>query len=346
MKFDHLEAVSSMAIVGGTGLVGREILSILAEARINIREIRLLASSDSYGEVVEAGGREFSVDELSSRSFENIEVALFSVPNDVTRKFVPDAIRAGALVMDDSSEYRMDPEVPLIIPQVNGALLRNFMGKLMATPNCTVTPLAMALKPLQDHFGVKRVVVSTYQSVSGAGKSATDELSAQSAALLNGSESPILIFPHRIAFNCLPMIGRLAENGNSEEEEKMVRETRKILDLPQLGVSASAVRVPTFCGHGMTVHVELLKSVSRLEEVREILSAFPGLCLMDNPSSNQYPTNLDSVGSDEVHIGRIRRDTSVPSGLNFWVIADNLRKGAALNMLESLDLLYRYRRMS
>jgi aspartate-semialdehyde dehydrogenase len=346
MKFDHLESIESLAVVGATGLVGREFLGLLAEHKIKIPRLKVLASEKSFGETVDLDDQALSVEILSEDSFEDVEVAFFSVPNEITRKFVPIARKAGCLVIDDSSVFRMDTEVPLIIPQVNGSLLRDFQGDLVATPNCSTTPLAMCAKPLQDNFGIERVTVSTYQSVSGAGREAFEELSKQTVALLNGVNTDPQVFPHPIAFNCLPLIGKISENGNSEEEEKIVRELRKILEDENLRVSATAIRVPTFCGHGLSVNFELKEDFGKIEVVREMLDSFPGIKVLDNPASSIYPTNKEAIGSDLTFVGRIRRDYSVSSGVNLWVIADNLRKGAATNSLEILDTLYNYRRMS
>jgi aspartate-semialdehyde dehydrogenase len=249
-------------------------------------------------------------------------------------------------VIDDSSVFRQKSDVPLVVPEINGSLLKDFNGKIISVPNCTTTPLVLALKCLEDRFGVERVVVSSYQSVSGAGRKAFEELSFQTAALLNGKEAEISAFHHRIAFNCIPEIGEVTENGNTSEEEKVIKETRKILDLPDLNISSTAVRVPTFSGHGLSVNVELNNDFESIEEIRELWDSFPGLKVIDNPSHHIYPTNVECSGSDYTFIGRVRRDSSVKSGLNFWVITDNLRKGAALNALQSLETLYKYRRMS
>ncbi len=338
--FRHLEKIQTVALVGATGLVGQEFLEILAENRIKFPKLRLFASEDSAGDYLEVGEYSGQVEVLGPNSFEGVDVAFFSVPMDITRKFVPKAVEAGALVIDDSSAYRMIPDVPLVVPQVNGDRLTGFRGKVIATPNCTVTPLAMSLKPLVDNFGVERVVVSTYQSVSGAGKRAYDELAHQTASLLNGGNEEPEVFPHPIAFNCLPLVGSVDEEGVSEEERKVEQELKKILGLPELGVSASSVRVPTFCGHGLTVNVQLKEGFESIAQVRELMDAFPGLKVLDNPSGNIYPTNREASGSDATFVGRLRRDESIPFGLNYWVITDNLRKGAALNVLECLDVLY------
>ncbi|MFM8268574.1 MAG: aspartate-semialdehyde dehydrogenase [Pseudomonadota bacterium] len=347
MKESYLESIRSLAIVGATGLVGTELLELLNERKIRIPDLRVLASAESVGHSVDLGGdQKVTVSELSPNSFKGVEVAFFSVPNDVTEKYVPHAVKAGALVIDDSSTYRLENQVPLVVPEVNPQVLRNFNGQIISTPNCTVTPLVLALKPLMEEFGLKRVVVSTYQSVSGAGRAAYEELTLQTAALLNGQHQEAVAFPHRIAFNCLPQIGSELPNGNTTEEEKMVRETRKILELPELALSSMCVRVPTFFGHGMTVNVEFKKDFSNEAEIRELLNAAPGLKVLDKPSHQIYPTCVEAAGSDYTFVGRIKRDHSVKTGINFWIITDNIRKGAALNALQIIDTLYKYRRMS
>jgi aspartate-semialdehyde dehydrogenase len=346
MKESYLESIRSLAIVGATGLVGTELLELLNERKIRIPDLRLLASAESAGETVNLGGDELRVTELNANSFRDVEVAFFSVPNEITEKYVPQAVKAGALVVDDSSAYRLESNVPLVVPEVNPQVLRTFSGQIISTPNCTVTPLVMALKPLLDEFGLKRIVVSTYQSVSGAGRAAYEELSMQTAALLNGQHQEAAVFPHRIAFNCLPQIGSELPNGNTTEEEKMVRETRKILEIPSLAISAMCVRVPTFFGHGMSVNVEFTKDFANEGEIRELLNAAPGVKVLDKPSHQIYPTCVEASGSDYTFVGRIKRDHSVKSGLNFWVITDNIRKGAALNALQIIDTLFKYRRMS
>lgn len=345
MKFTNLESIRSLAVVGATGLAGQEFLNLLSEYRIAIPTLKLLASEDSEGETIEVGGKEYTVETLSRDSFEDVEVAFFSTPDAVTKKFVPAATAHGCLVIDDSAVYRMEPTVPLVVPEVNGHLLREFTGSVISVPNCTVTPLVMAVYPLIERFGVKRLVVSTYQSVSGAGKDAYDELSDLTASMLNGVPKEASVFPRSIAFNCLPQIGSVDETGNSSEENKVIREARKILERHDLKVSATSVRVPTFCGHGLSVNIEFEKSFDKLDEIRELLDKTSGVKVIDQPENHVYPTNLDAVGSDEVFVGRIRRDHSVESGLNLWVITDNLRKGAALNGLQILDTLYNYRRM-
>lgn len=343
MAFEQLEKIKSLAIVGATGLVGREFLTILEEARIRIPNIKLLASERSAGTKIEFGGTELTVETLKPESFDGVEAAFFALPDkEVTAKFVPEATSRGCLVFDDSNTYRMQDDVPLVVPQVNGTKLKDFKGKIISTPNCSTTPVAMALKPLLDSYGLKRVIISTYQSVSGAGKRATEELSSQCASLLNGKETTNEVFPHQIAFNLIPRIGSVTETGYTDEETKVANELRKILDQPNLAVSATAVRVPTFCAHGVSVHVELERDFDKIETIRELMETFPGLRVLDQPASDIYPTNREAVGSNETFVGRIRRDMSTSQGITFWVMTDNLRKGAALNILEMAETYYGY----
>lgn len=345
MNFQYLEGVKSLAVVGATGLVGQEFLQLLSEHKIKIPELKLLASAESAGTTVEADGMDIEILELTRESFKGVEVAFTSVPQEITRLAAAWAIESGTLVIDDSSEFRMKKEVPLIVPEVNGGLLREFSGPVISTPNCVVTPLVMCLKALET-YGLKRVVVSTYQSVSGAGKKAYEELSVQTAALLNGGVHEGKVFPHRIAFNCLPQIGSYMENGYSSEEDKVIKETRKILNMSELAISATCVRVPTFFGHGLSVNVEFKEDFGSIECVKELLDGFSGLRVLDNPEHQIYPTNIEGSGSDPVFVGRIRRDHSVKAGVSMWVMGDNIRKGAALNSLQIIDTLYRYRQMS
>lgn len=337
MKFSHLNEIASLTIVGATGLVGQEFQDILEENKVRIPKINLVASKED---------EELGIQAISQSVFKEVEVAFFSTPNEVTKQYVPIALESGCLVIDDSSLYRMNEEVPLIIPEINGSELRNFEGNLISTPNCAVTPVALALKPLLDKYGINRVVVSTYQSVSGAGKKGFEELSMQTANLLNGKAAEPQSFKHQIAFNCLPMIGDITSSGESEEETKFQSELRKILGDDSLQVSSSCVRVPTFCGHGATVNVELQNKFEHIEEVRELLESAPGLKVIDNPKNHLYPTLKEATGSDYTFVGRLRRDSTLPSAISFWVVTDNLRKGAALNSVQILETLYRYRRMS
>ncbi len=340
--FQYLKKIKSFAIVGATGLVGEECLKILDEFKVRFERLKLLASSRSIGKTLSFGSSELAVEELVDSSFNGVEAAFFSVPKPITKKFVPIALSSGCVVVDDSNCYRMKNDVPLVVPEVNKNALSNSSRKLISTPNCTTTPLALALKPLHDKFELKRLVVSTYQSVSGAGRRATNELSKQCSSLLNGIDIEPEVFPHRIAFNCIPRIGDILENGYSEEEEKVGNELRKILSIKDLRVSVTAVRVPTFFCHALSANIEFFKPFGSVEEIRELLDNFPGLKVLDKPSSDIYPTNREASGSDFTFIGRIRRDYTVESGINIWVVSDNLRKGAALNALQCLDAYYSF----
>jgi aspartate-semialdehyde dehydrogenase len=346
MSLAHLESLRSLAIVGATGLVGREVLTILAENHIRIPVIKALASEKSAGEEVEYGDRMLPVESLTTESFHGVQAALFSAPNEISKKYIPIASAAGCLCIDDSSVFRMDPEVPLIVPEVNAEQLRDFTGLVTATPNCSTTPLVMVLKPLLERYGLERVIVSSYQSVSGAGRAAYQELSEQTVNLLSGKASEAKVFPHRIAFNCLPQIGKALDTGESDEEAKIQNETRKILGVKNLRIAATAVRVPTFAGHGLSVNIEFTDSFETVEQVRDLLDTTAGVKVLDKPEGNIYPTNAEATGSDEVFVGRIRRDTSVESGVNLWIIGDNLRKGAALNSLQILDTYLYYKAMN
>lgn len=346
MKFQYLETIESFALVGATGLVGEEFLSLLDEYKIKFPKLKLVASKESEGKKIQVHGKEYPVEVLDSDTFEGVEAAFFTVPNSITKKYTPIANANGTLVLDDSSVFRMDPAVALVVPEVNGHVLRDFSGLTIGVPNCTTTPLVLALKPLIDNYGVERVVVSTYQSVSGAGRRAHEELSQQTISLLQGKAASMEVFPHRIAFNCLPQIGSVLENGNTDEEEKIIRESRKILSAPELKISSTSVRVPTFFGHGLSVNVQLRDDFGKVEELRELLDKSPGLKVIDAPENVVYPTSVEAIGTNEVLVGRIRRDRSVKAGINFWLVSDNLRKGAALNALQTLELLLKYRRMS
>lgn len=342
MKLERLAQIDSLAIVGATGLVGREFLSILDEYKLQVRHLKLFGSERSAGEVVENSLHKATVEALSDGCFDDVQYAFFATPNDITMKYVPLAVQAGCVVFDDSNCFRMNPEVPLIVPEVNGSVLREFSGNLIATPNCSTTPLAVVLKPLLDSYGISRVVAATYQSVSGAGRAAAEELSAQCISLLNGGQAEVNVFPHPIAFNCIPQIGNQIETGDTDEEAKVGNELRKILGASELRVSATAVRVPTFGAHGIAANIEFERDFDDIETIRELLGTFPGLTVLDKTDAGIYPTNLECIGADDVFVGRIRRDTSVRSGINCWVMADNLRKGAALNVLQTMNTLCEY----
>jgi aspartate-semialdehyde dehydrogenase len=324
------------AVVGATGMVGRAFLKVLEERKLPIEEIYFFASSRSAGKTLTFLGKEYIVEELTESSFDRgIDIALFSAGASTSKIYAPIAAQKGCVVIDNSSAWRMDPEVPLVVPEVNPQDILWNKG-IIANPNCSTIQAVVALKPLSDKYGLKRVVYSTYQAVSGAGMGGWSDLE-------NGlkGEAPQK-FPHPIAGNCLPHIDVFTDSGYTKEEIKMVNETRKILGLPNLRVTATTVRVPVFNGHSESINVELEKPFE-LSELKETLRSFPGLVIQDDPANNLYPMPITASGKDEVFVGRIRRDESVDSGVNLWVVADNLRKGAATNAVQIAQKLIEYR---
>jgi aspartate-semialdehyde dehydrogenase len=326
-----------VAIVGATGAVGLELLSILEERKFPVVQLSLLASKRSAGRTLCIAGRELPVRELTEQAFEGMDFALFSVSSSISKTFGPIAARAGALVIDDSSAFRMDPDVPLVVTEVNPHALHYHRG-IIAHPNCSTIPLVMVLKPLHLRARVQRVVVATYQSVSGAGARAVEELEQQTRALVAGEPPNVSVFPQQIAFNCLPHIDAFGELGYTGEEWKMVRETQKILEDDSIRMSITTVRVPVFRGHSEAVNIETERKVSA-QEVRHLLSAAPGVAVIDEPEKSQYPMPITAAGRDEVFVGRIRDDPSHARAINLWLVSDNLRKGAALNMVQIMELL-------
>jgi aspartate-semialdehyde dehydrogenase len=329
----------SVAVVGATGAVGQEMLRVLAERDFPIREIRLLASERSAGKKVPFRRRDETVQLLTEDSFAGVEIALFSAGGSVSREFVPAAVKAGAVAVDNTSAFRMDPEVPLVVPEVNPGETAAHKG-IVANPNCSTIQMVVALKPLHDRARIRRIIVSTYQATSGAGQKAMDELFGQTRNLLNSQEVEVKVFPHRIAFNCIPHIDVFLDNGYTREEMKMVNETHKILGDDTIAVTATAVRVPAFYGHAEAVTIETEEKITAVE-ARELLDAAPGVRVVDDPSRNSYPMQIDAAGQDDTLVGRIREDISHPKGLNFWVVADNVRKGAATNAVQIAELLLR-----
>jgi len=278
---------------------------------------------------------------LNEGSFDGIDIGLFSAGGSVSAKFAPLAVNAGAVVVDNTSVFRMEPDIPLVVPEVNAKEIAGYKNRgIIANPNCSTIQMVVALKPIHDAARIKRLVVSTYQSVSGAGRKAMDELSQQVAALFNGKEIEKNKFPHQIAFNCIPHIDVFLENGYTKEEIKMIEETRKILGEPNLPVTATTVRVPVFCSHSESVNVETVVKLSAAETKR-ILRDAPGIILADAPEENIYPMAIDATGKDATYVGRVREDNSVANGLNLWIVADNLRKGAALNAVQIAEILIR-----
>lgn len=330
-----------IAIVGATGAVGEQLREVLEDRQFPVGNLRLLASERSAGQFLPFQGRQVRVDILKEDSFAGIDIALFSAGGKVSAKFAPVAVAAGAVVVDNTACFRMEFDVPLVVPEVNASEIAGYKNRgIVANPNCSTIQMVVALKPLHDAARLKRVVVSTYQSVSGAGRMAMEELSQQVGALFNGREIRKEKFPHQIAFNCIPHIDVFMEDGYTKEEWKLIQETRKILDEPSLAVTATTVRVPVFCSHSESVNVETEKKLTA-EQARSLLRDAPGIILADVPGENIYPMAIDAVGKDATYVGRVREDASVANGLNLWVVADNLRKGAALNAVQIAEILIR-----
>lgn len=321
-----------VAVVGATGAVGREMVSILEERKFPVSELVLLASDRSEGERIEFDGKNRSVKKLMKDSFNGVDIALFSVGSEQSLKVAPVAVAAGAVVIDNSSAFRMDAKVPLVVPEINAHAIDKHAG-IIANPNSTTIGLLMALKPIHDAAKVKRVVVTTFQSVSGAGKDAIDELAGQTVALLNFKEIEKKVYPHQIAFNCLPHIDGFLENGYTTEEMNMANETRKVMEDDTIQLTATTVRVPVFRCYAESVNIETEKELSA-NEARAILAKMPGVLVYDDPSRSIYPLHLDVSGKDETYVGRVRADDTVKNGLNLWIVIDNIRKGAALNAVQ------------
>jgi aspartate-semialdehyde dehydrogenase len=329
----------TVAVLGATGAVGQETLEILEERKFPLASLRLFASKRSAGEVMTCQDREWIVEELTeSSSFEGVDLAFISATDAISKEYGQRLGAAGIVVIDDSAVFRMDDQVPLVVPEVNAAALGLMPRGIVAIPNCTTTPLVMALKPLHDAVGVKRVVVTTFQSVSGTGSAAMDELMEQTKDLLAFRDIKIEVYPHQIAFNLLPHIGSFNDGGDCSEEVKIAKETRKILNAPGLRVTATTVRVPVLRCHSEAINVELERPLTA-NEARAALAAMPGVIVYDDPVKKLYPMPLDATGKDEVYIGRVREDESITNGLNLWVVSDNLRKGAALNAIQIAECL-------
>ncbi len=324
----------NVAIAGATGAVGGVFIDILRERRFPIRELRLLASARSVGRDLRFGDRTIKVEELGHDSFEGTEIAFFSAGGSRSKEFAPSAAKAGAVVIDNSSAFRMDPEVPLVVPELNDEKIAERKAKgIIANPNCTTIVTLMGLGPIHRAFKAKRVVASSYQAVSGAGAKALAELEDQVRAWAAGKPLKVQAFPYQIAFNLIPHIDTFLEDGFSKEEMKLLHETRKILGDDSIRVCPTTVRVPVFTAHSVSVAVETEKPVS-VEAAREVFSRAPGLQVIDDPQSNKYPMPLDAAGQDDCFVGRIRKDPSVENGLAFWIVGDQLRKGAALNAVQ------------
>jgi aspartate-semialdehyde dehydrogenase len=327
----------TVAVVGATGAVGAEMIEILEERKFPVGVLKPLASYRSAGERVTFHDQEVVVRELTKDSFEGVDIALFSAGADISREFAPIAAKAGAVVIDNSSAWRMGKDVPLVVPEVNPADIAKHKG-IIANPNCSTVQMVIALKPLHDRARIRRIVVTTFQSVSGTGKEAMDELLEQSQDLLSFKEPAPNVYPYQIAFNCLPHIDDFLPSGYTKEEMKLLNETRKIMGDDSIRVTATTVRVPVYVGHSESVNIETEKKLTA-NEARAILSEAPGVLLYDDPVHKIYPMPIDVAGKDEVFVGRIREDESIPNGLNLWIVADNLRKGAALNAIQIAEEL-------
>ena len=331
-----------IAVVGATGNVGREILNVLAERQFPLDEVAAVASARSTGDVIDFGdsGQELKVQNLEHFDFSGWDIALFAAGSEVSKVYAPIAAAAGCTVIDNSSLYRMDPDVPLIVPEVNADAISDYRKKnIIANPNCSTAQLVVALKPLHDAATIKRVVVATYQSVSGTGKSGMDELFEQSRNIFVGDPSEPKIYPKQIAFNVIPQAGDFLEDGSTSEEWKMVVETKKILD-PKIKISATCVRVPVFVGHSEAVNIEFENELSAAQAQR-ILREAPGVMLVDKREPGGYVTPVECVGDYATFVSRVRDDPTVDNGLSLWVVSDNLRKGAALNAVQIAELLGR-----
>jgi len=326
-----------VAVAGATGAVGREMLKTLEQRDFPADEVIALASSRSAGNTVPFKGGELTVRELTEKSFEGVNLALFSAGGRTSKTFAPHAVKSGCVVVDNSSAWRMDPKCPLVVPEVNPDDVDWHAG-IIANPNCSTIQMVVALKPLHDAWTIKRVVVSTYQAVSGTGQKAINELEAQVRQLFNGKEAEAKVYPYQIAFNCLPQIDVFSPGDYTFEEIKMIKETAKIMGDESIKVTATTVRVPVFYGHSESVNLEFEKPCSA-KEARAILSRAPGVQVYDNPNERMYPMAIMAAGEDEVFVGRIREDDTVASGLNMWIVADNIRKGAALNAVQIAELL-------
>jgi aspartate-semialdehyde dehydrogenase len=328
-----------VAIVGATGLVGQEFIKVLEQRNFPMSSVRLLASDRSAGKKLFVNHEELEVEETVPESFEGIDIALFSAGAEISRYFSPIAAKAGAVVVDNSSAWRMEKDVPLVVPEVNPEDCKWHKG-IIANPNCSTIQMVVALYPLHKVNPIKRIIVDTYQSVSGTGSAAVEELTTQARQVLEGEETTPHVYPHQIAFNVLPEIDVFLDNGYTKEEWKMVEETRKIMHASNIAISATCVRVPVFIGHSEAVNVEFSRPMSP-DEAREILAQAPGVKVLDDNSVSLYPTAWQAAETDEVYVGRIRQDASHQNSLAMWVVADNLRKGAALNAVQIAEELIR-----
>ncbi|KZE71928.1 aspartate-semialdehyde dehydrogenase [Paenibacillus elgii] len=334
----------NVAVVGATGAVGEQILRLLAERNFPIQELKLLSSARSAGKKLQFKGREVTIEEATPDSFKGVDIALFSAGGDVSRELVPEAIKHGTVCIDNTSAFRMDPETPLVVPEVNIDKVSDHKG-VIANPNCSTIQMVQTLKPLYDRYGISRIIVSTYQAVSGAGASAINEMLRQSREVLEGNAVEPQILPvgslpvkHQIAFNAIPQIDKFVDNGFTYEEMKMINETKKIMGDESLEVTATCVRIPVVYGHSESVYVELKQDFD-IEEVKRLLADSPGIVVQDNAAEQLYPLATEATGKLETFVGRIRRDLSNPRALNLWIVSDNLLKGAAWNAVQIAEYI-------
>ncbi|MDE5412912.1 aspartate-semialdehyde dehydrogenase [Alkalihalobacterium chitinilyticum] len=334
-----------IAVVGATGAVGQQMLKTLEERDFPIQSVKLLSSKRSAGKKIIFKGEEITVEEATPESFEGVQLALFSAGGSVSKALAPEAAKRGAICVDNTSAFRMDENVPLVVPEVNEEDLRLHNG-IIANPNCSTIQMVVALEPLREKYGIKKVVVSTYQAVSGAGLNAINEMKEQTRDLLEGKEVTPEVLPvggdkkhYQIAFNAIPQIDKFQENGYTFEEMKMINETKKIMHLPELEVAATCVRLPVETGHSESVYVETEKGGATVEEIKELLASSPGVTLQDDPANQVYPMAIDCVGKNDVFVGRIRKDLDRDNGFHMWIVSDNLLKGAAWNSVQIAESL-------
>ena len=328
-----------VAVLGATGVVGKEMLKVLEERNFPVERLLPLASSRTAGSTVVFKGKEHKVELAEPDSFNGIDIGLFSAGASISEKFAPEAAKRGVVVIDNTSFFRMHPDIPLVVPEVNPQALKRHKG-IIANPNCSTAQMVVVLKPIHDKYRIKRVVISTYQSVSGWGKEAVDELITQTKAWVEGRPVETKILPRQIMFNAVPQIDSFLDTGYTKEEMKMINETKKIMEDDSIAVTATTVRVPVFIGHSESVNIETEKPLSR-EDVMQLLSKAPGVKVMDDPANKVYPTAIDCVGIDDTLVGRIRKDVSVPNGIDLWIVSDNLRKGAATNAVQIAEEMIR-----
>ncbi len=329
----------NVIVAGATGVVGKQMIECLEEREFPVKNIKFLSSSRSAGKKLQFMGEDVVVEEMTRDSFNGYDIAVFSAGGAASKQFAPAAADSGCVVVDNSSAWRMDPDIPLVVPEVNPHAVAGYKNKgIIANPNCSTIQMVVALNPVYRKFGIKRLVISTYQAVSGSGKKALDELLEQSKDILNFKEVKTDVYPHQIAFNCLPHIDSFLDTGYSKEEMKMVNETRKIFEDDKIGVTATTVRIPVFYSHSESVNIETLKHASA-EQVKQLMKDADGVELLDDPVNNIYPLAIDAAGHDATFVGRIRQDESIENGINMWIVADNIRKGAATNTVQIAQLL-------